>query len=74
MADTLTEEYYTEEAKGSRRAMTAPPADSAFPTKDRFNAVRDFNVQKSQKLEAIIADGRRRGRGPEVPDRHRQAE
>ena len=59
MADTLTEEYYTEEAKEFSAGDDCPTCGQRIPDKDRFNAVRDFNVQKSQKLEAIIADGKK---------------
>lgn len=58
-ADALTEEYYAEEAKEYSGADDCPTCGQRIPDKDRFNAVREFNVQKSQKLEAIIADGKK---------------
>lgn len=59
MADALTEEYYTEEAKEFSADDDCPTCGRPIEDKDRFNAVREFNVQKSQKLESIISDGKK---------------
>ena len=59
MADELTEAYYTEDAKEFSASDDCPTCGQRIPDKDRFNAVREFNVQKSNKLEAIIADGKK---------------
>ncbi len=56
--DDLTAEYEAEDAKEYTGADECPTCGQTIPDKDRFNAVAEFNLQKSRRLEDIVAEGK----------------